>query len=182
MHGTVHAFRGSYSPPEMAGARKPQVFDPPIRAGLRTTVRSSDWRAAPFTFASPLHRTRGESIPLSRLERMIPNAGGQPGRVKYMGRMEGTRYQAKKWLWCSWAHRDDRRYPETWRPASTYWHCSRCWCPEPTIRGDAQLSAYLLVMLYVVACFIGRALAPFKLPASVGKRAEMVRDGESPAS
>lgn len=32
-----------------------------------------------------------------------------------------------KWLWCSWAHRKDRCYPEIWdRGLDGPWHCTRC--------------------------------------------------------
>jgi hypothetical protein len=31
-----------------------------------------------------------------------------------------------KWLFCSWAHRRHRCYPEVWDLHSTYWHCTKC--------------------------------------------------------
>lgn len=32
-----------------------------------------------------------------------------------------------KWLWCSWAHRRHRCYPEVWdRGLDGPWHCAKC--------------------------------------------------------
>jgi len=35
-------------------------------------------------------------------------------------------YLAKKWLICSWLHREQRCYPEAWKKRSYNWHCKKC--------------------------------------------------------
>jgi len=38
----------------------------------------------------------------------------------------GWKLNVKKWIWCSWRHRQDRCYPIVWEKDNKYWHCGKC--------------------------------------------------------